>query len=71
MSPLVMVAEVQMLIYTNDNACFICKSLSKMLGHSINIETYAHDLMLSNIIAEDSRTEQKRMQIDIFELKKL
>lgn len=60
-----MAAEVHALLYGFDNAYFGKHMMEEILGKRIEIDGYVYSRTVFNVIAKNSSTLEKRLQIDI------
>lgn len=66
----VMVAELHVLAYAFDHAYMVRRMLERLFGHKMSLEIFVHSRTLFNVIVKDSGTAERRLLVDVFELKK-
>ena len=60
-----MAAELHALIYGFDNAYMVQDIVSETLGRKIEIDAYVDSRTVFNVVAKNSATLEKRLQIDV------
>lgn len=64
-----MAAEINALVFGLDRAYAIQSQLQQLTGRKVTIDCPVDSRTLFNVIAKYDRTSEKRLQIDIFELR--
>lgn len=65
-----MAAEVDALVNAINNGYVICEVLEWTLERTIDIEAYVESCTLFNVVEKDSSTAERRLQINMFALRK-
>ena len=65
----VLAAEVHGLVLAFDHSFIIQDMIKEILGRTLDVEAYVDSKTLFDVVAKNSNTTEKRLQIDIFALK--